>query len=109
MVPEQVGIEDDKENIRNARAQAKLKTLSTEMYITNFCVDCPSLVLILSLVLFTAASVFGYVSGHFAIKDSHYRENYAWTDDSMIEWDMKEAARNSLLEASSGADIPIRF
>lgn len=98
LVPEQAGIEEEKEEIMKARAKAKLVNLSTPMYITNFCVNCPTLVLVVSLIIFTGASLFGYLSGHFVIKDSHYRETYAWNEDAMYEWDMQEAARTSLLE-----------
>ena len=35
----------------------------------------------------TATGRNGYVSGHFKLKPSHYRENFAWDNDLMRDWD----------------------
>lgn len=57
------------------------------------------------VLLFT--TIFGYVSGHFQLKPSHYRENFAWDNDSMMDWDAQEAARLSL-HGSNNIEAPER-
>lgn len=109
MAPEDARVQERKDDIRRERAKLKINKLSTPMYLTNFCVACPFLILIFSMLLFTAAAVFGYISGHFELKASHYRETYIWDDDSMIEWDMQEAAKLSLLGSSSVNEVPVRI
>ena len=84
--------------------------MGSPMWFTNFCVACPFPILIFSLILFTAAAVFGYISGHFELKPAHYREMYYWDDAAMEEWDMMESAKVSLLDSSNTKEIiPLRI
>ena len=76
---------------------------------TNICVKCPLIILILEIGLLGFACVFAYLSGHFEIKTNvHYRENYAWGNDAMLEWDMQQAARIDSLRSQDDltAEIP---
>ena len=71
------------------------------MFITDICVKCPSLILLIEIGLLGYASVLGYFSGHFEIKtNAHYRENYAWNNDPMLEWDMQKAAHISSMSSN---------
>lgn len=87
MLPEEQRFEDKKQEIRNARAKIKLTRLSTPMFITNACVAQPTIIFLVICGLLIFTTVFGYVSGHFQLKPSHYRENFAWDNDLMRDWD----------------------
>ena len=66
------------------------------MFVTDACVKCPFCILFCLVVLLSGAAVFGYMSGHFEIRiDAHYRDDYSWENDQMLNWDMQEAARAS--------------
>lgn len=57
------------------------------MYITNACVAVPKSIFLIICGALIFTTVFGYVSGHFKLKPSHYRENFAWDNDLMRDWD----------------------
>ena len=82
------------------------------MIITNICARCPFIILVLEIGLLGFASALGYLSGHFEIKTNvHYRENYAWDNDAMLEWDMQQAGRLSSLSSQDDlkSEIPAQI
>ena len=76
------------------------------MYITNACVAQPTIIFLVICGLLIFTTIFGYVSGHFQLKPSHYRENFAWDNDLMRDWDAQEAAKLDLL-STADSEAPI--
>ena len=66
------------------------------MKITDLCVAYPLVIFLAISGVLIFLTIFGYVSGHFELKPSHYRENFAWDNDAMRAWDAKEAAVREL-------------
>ena len=61
--------------------------LSQPMCITNACVAQPAIILVILFIIFGGATIVGFLSGHFDLKPSYYREGYAWDTEQMRNWD----------------------
>ena len=71
------------------------------MSMTNCCVDFPCTILVTAFLFFVGMAALALTLNYFQYDYTNRRDFLIWDDAKVKDWDMQEAAKNTILQGYS--------
>ena len=76
--------------------------------VTNCCVKFPTLCCLFAYMVLIGLFFGAYFLKYFELNDEHYRDFLVWNDQATIDWDMREAAHQTIQKGYGLQQQPVR-